>query len=370
MCIDVPHRHIVFTIPAEYREIFRKDRDTLNILFVAARNTMMKEFNSSLFKKIRRKKGILRNDKDNYYLFRNYKYLNEFGMISTLHTFGRDLKWNPHIHALVPELVYDNNHKQIKHINHFNYESLRKTWMYEVNRLLLEHFNNDKTIKKMVDDSYHKQNNGFYVYAKKNLNEDDKYTSNIINKNTKGCVSYMMRYASRPAMAESRILYYNKDSDDVIWYYEDHKTSERIEVKELGRELLEKMIIHIPEKNFRMVRYYGFYHPKCQNLLDDIHRLLGTKKKTYRNREERRRQLKQKLDQLKFRTQMADTYNKDIFKCDQCGNSFYYIYTYNPLEGEVNDRRYRQDCIDEMRFLWKSRGSPGLYIRDTKESSS
>ena len=56
---------------------------------------MMKTFNHSLFKKIRKKKGILRNPKDNTYLFRNYRYLNEFGMICTLHTFGRDLKWNP-----------------------------------------------------------------------------------------------------------------------------------------------------------------------------------------------------------------------------------------------------------------------------------
>ena len=51
----------------------------LNILFVASRNTMMKTFNHSLFKKIRKKKGIFRNPKDNTYLFRNYRYLNEFG---------------------------------------------------------------------------------------------------------------------------------------------------------------------------------------------------------------------------------------------------------------------------------------------------
>ena len=42
MCIDVKHRHMVFTIPDNYREVFRKDRDCLNILFIASRNTMMK----------------------------------------------------------------------------------------------------------------------------------------------------------------------------------------------------------------------------------------------------------------------------------------------------------------------------------------
>jgi len=58
MCVDVAHRHVVFTIPEEYREVFRKDRDALDILFIASRNTMMKTFNHSLFKKIRKKKGV------------------------------------------------------------------------------------------------------------------------------------------------------------------------------------------------------------------------------------------------------------------------------------------------------------------------
>ena len=110
-----------------------------------------------------------------------------------------------------------------------------------------------------------------------------------------------------------------------------------------------------------MVRYYGFYNNKCQDLLDEMHRLLGNEKKAYHNKEERKKILEHKLNQLKFRTQMADTYNKDIFKCDECGNNFYYVFTCNPLEGVPNDREYRQNCIDEMRKMSLSRGSPGVY---------
>lgn len=47
----------------------------------------MKVFNKSLFDKVRRKKGIVKNPKDNLYLFRNYTGLNIFGEIATLHTF-------------------------------------------------------------------------------------------------------------------------------------------------------------------------------------------------------------------------------------------------------------------------------------------
>ena len=53
LCVfDVHHRYIVFTIPSEYRFLFRKDRKALNLLFVAARNTISLLFNKKLYSKI------------------------------------------------------------------------------------------------------------------------------------------------------------------------------------------------------------------------------------------------------------------------------------------------------------------------------
>ena len=101
MCVDVPHRHIVFTIPDNYRGFFRKDRTALNLLFIAARNTICKITNEKIYKKEKRKRGKtgkIHNDKDNRYLYRNFEDAMVFGMIASIHTFGRDLKWNPHIH--------------------------------------------------------------------------------------------------------------------------------------------------------------------------------------------------------------------------------------------------------------------------------
>lgn len=46
-------------------------------------------------------------------------------MISTLHTFDRDLKWNPHIHALVPELIYCPDKNETKVFHHFDFSKLR-----------------------------------------------------------------------------------------------------------------------------------------------------------------------------------------------------------------------------------------------------
>lgn len=82
----------------------------------------------------------------------------------------------------------------------------------------------------------------------------------------------MIRYAARRAMAESRLISYSKKTNTVKWWYEDHRTQQRIEVTESGKSLIEKLIVHIPEKHFRMIRYYGFYNPKNVDTLDHIHK--------------------------------------------------------------------------------------------------
>ncbi|WP_416337461.1 transposase [Holdemanella porci] len=45
-----------------------------------------------------------------------------------------------------------------------------------------------------------------------------------------GCVNYFIRYAGRPAMAENRITEYNKESNTVSWFYNDHKDEKRYDV--------------------------------------------------------------------------------------------------------------------------------------------
>ena len=44
-----------------------------------------------------------------------------------LHTFGRDLKWNPHIHCLISEGGFSDDGFW-RNVKHFNYTYLRKTF--------------------------------------------------------------------------------------------------------------------------------------------------------------------------------------------------------------------------------------------------
>lgn len=74
------HRHCVFTIPEELRPYFLKDRSLLTCLFHSVRDVVLR-----MFYKL--------NKSENF----------TPGIICVLHTFGRDLKWNPHINALISE---------------------------------------------------------------------------------------------------------------------------------------------------------------------------------------------------------------------------------------------------------------------------
>ncbi len=84
--VNVVHRHCVFTIDNNLREFFLNDRTLLDCLFHAVNSVVSRMF------------------------FKQNKSMNFTpGFIMVLHTFGRDLKWNPHIHCLISEGGYSDN---------------------------------------------------------------------------------------------------------------------------------------------------------------------------------------------------------------------------------------------------------------------
>ena len=58
-------------------------------------------------------------------------------------------------------------------------------------------------------------------------------------------------------MAESRIIDY--DGTYVTFWYQRHKDNLVIIEKVHAFEFISRLIIHIPDKNFKVVRYYGLY---------------------------------------------------------------------------------------------------------------
>ena len=83
--LNIEHRHVIFTIPKECREFSFYDRSLLSKLSAAV-NQIFK-FTTSAGKKF--------SEHSKYY-FTNSDIVH-YGLISVIHTFGRYLKWNPHL---------------------------------------------------------------------------------------------------------------------------------------------------------------------------------------------------------------------------------------------------------------------------------
>ena len=86
------------------------------------------------------------------------------GFILTLHTFGRVLKWNPHIHVLLTEGAMDEN-SQYKAINYINYEVLRKSFMSSLFRRMREFYADSvkelSELRKLLNIIYKEKNELF-----------------------------------------------------------------------------------------------------------------------------------------------------------------------------------------------------------------
>ena len=149
------HRQIVFTIPKELRIFFYFPFEPrINILFKAVTETIYSLFNET-FKYSKKKKKLIKHVS---------KIIKTSGFFMFLHTFGRDLKWNPHIHVLIAELELCSNGLIRKH-EYFDFNALSKRFQ----KILLDLLSKEigPSFNKKKYQSYKNHKNGFYVYAEK-----------------------------------------------------------------------------------------------------------------------------------------------------------------------------------------------------------
>jgi len=164
------------------------------------------------------------------------------GLICILHTFGRDLKWNPHIHDLISE-GGAGNITPWRPAKHFDYSFLRNAFR----KVLLERLTSriGPTFRKVKNEMYTKHADGFYVRAKPNLCTPDI------------TIKYISRYLGRPVIATSRIDTY--DGKNVTFHYTRHEDNKTVTETIPALNFIQKLIVHISEKHFKMLRYYGIY---------------------------------------------------------------------------------------------------------------
>lgn len=186
------------------------------------------------------------------------------GIVSILHTAGSDLKDHPHIHMIVSAGGID--------AEHFTITKLQSDYLTR-QRFLADKFKiifSNKLIQLFE--------NGELNLTKSKLNDPIKFKQFINKINQKQwivsiqkpledleqIVGYVGRYSKRTCLSEYKIA--NINNEFITYKFNDYKNTPRgkkprVAFKTLHFiQFLDQLLFHVPDKSFRMVRYFGAYN--------------------------------------------------------------------------------------------------------------
>lgn len=304
--LDVSHRHAVFTIPEELRVYFYRKRELLKDLQDATYKVL-----DSFHKK---------KTKGDY----------ELGVIAVVHTFGGDLKWNPHIHALYTEGGIDRNNKWFKKLDFIPYTYMKKVWRKLVLDIIKNNFRDRKT-RNLINKLYKKE---FYVNAERRLT------------NIKQATQYIGRYLARPAIAEYRII--NYDGKNVTYWYENKKPKGKREITVNVLEFIGKITQHIHPKGFRVARRYGLYSRVKNKLSIEILKLYNF----MRHRNISKLIKKKNTVKKNFKDRLIESFGVNPYICKKCGKDMIlweiWHYKYGLIYNVLDKSNYKRIIYEEI----------------------
>jgi ssDNA-binding Zn-finger/Zn-ribbon topoisomerase 1 len=231
----VSHRHMVFTIPEELRKVLDANHSLLKVLMDAVSRTMRQM--------VRGRRGAVP------------------GVICVLHPYGKDLELNPHVHVLATEGGLTRKGEWMP-VTFLEYGKLRRIWQYQLLTAVKRQLPRTWENSCLIDSLFKRHPEGFYIYAKRRVSKP------------RSIARYIGRYLRHPAIAESRILDFNPETNMVsFWYRVD---GEKKTVTMSALEFIEHLVRLIPDKNLKLIRYYGLYSrrtsAKLQKMLTPLSR--------------------------------------------------------------------------------------------------
>jgi putative transposase/transposase-like zinc-binding protein len=225
------YKHVIFHPPSEFRDYFKIGKARyFQMLFETAHQALR-----------------------DWYMTKGYLP----GIMAVIHTFGRDEKFSPHIHLLVTCGGLNSSHTRwitpvrdgfiphqvLRKSFQANFlERMRELWKNQ----FLEHVPFSRQFmftplyqNKIIQTVLAKI---WFVWIGKRI------------ENAFRAVTYVARYTKRPPIAEGSIVGY--DGGMVSFTFVDHKSQKREYLTLSAEEFIKLLIRHIPDTNFRVVRFY------------------------------------------------------------------------------------------------------------------
>jgi len=295
--LDAPYFHVVFTVPEELNPVIYSNQKLLyDALYHASSDTLRELASDS------RHLGA------------------DIGYICILHTWGSEMNYHPHIHAVVlgGGLDHGNHWKDngedfflpvrvMSRLFRGKYlAELKQLW--EDGRLEFhgsaERFKNYYTFKELIDHCYGKD---WVPYCKKPF------------AGAESVIRYLGKYTHRIAISNYRIKGISDSS--VTFSVKDYKNQGQWkDISISGEEFIRRFLMHVPPKRFVRIRHYGLLSSRNKTHKITLCRnLLGCKK--YLSR----------LKELDATAIISLLYNKDVCKCAECGGKIIPLKTGDPF---------------------------------------
>jgi hypothetical protein len=324
--LEVPHLHITLTTDDSFRPFFRRDSRLLKELLRLGAQAVQ-EVLSDLYP------GM------------------QIGLVYTVHTFGRDLGYKPHVHLVITKGgLVDGKWVEMEGIPA---NRLSAKWRYLLCKRLREICPSDTALQQVIAKTF-TDHHGFMVP-----------TQSFYPKGIEAA-RYIGRYLGHPPLATSHLTDY--DGKTVTFWYKDTQTGEKIVVRCSALDFISSMVPHIPPKGLQMVRYAGLY-ARCvkRRWLEIANTAL----------EAIRAQfplfaldpLLKSIAPLKWRERIKASFGYDTLACPRCGRTMELAEIWEPKRGFVWMKRWLEtqrmrkaarDAMKEASLVKQSRRPKSL----------
>ena len=185
------------------------------------------------------------------------------GIFTALHTFGRKMNINVHLHISTTTSGLSKNNKEWIAL-FFEKKTLMKMWRYRIINALREAYRSmsDFVIPAKVQKKLSHHFN-FLDFLDQQYNRQWMVDCGEPKNDYEHNINYFARYVKRPPVAESKLKHYGKNN--ISMTYKNHKTGKYEKLICTDKEFIHMFIQHIPDKNFRLIRYYGFLANRVKN---------------------------------------------------------------------------------------------------------
>lgn len=235
MLMNVPHRHVVFTLPHSLNALIKLNQKDLTNALLSISGHLMTDY-------LLKEHGV------------------KAGVIAVLHTYGEKKNLHVHVHMIVSwggERVSDGKLKVINN-PYVKYEYLKERFKNQFIKTLTKYYKKTELVHRFA------RVNDFADFISEL--ETHKWILHFEDpmKIPTQVITYIARYSKRACISEYKIL--DISEDHITFRYKDYKEKDengRVVEKELRlpySKFIPRLLQHVPLPYFRLVRYYGAYN--------------------------------------------------------------------------------------------------------------